>query len=342
MRYRRFGRTGVELSTLTLGAMNFGASGNPDHDDSVRIIHAALDAGVNAIDTADVYSAGASEEIVGRALAGGRRDDVFLATKFHGQMPGGRNHAGSSRRWIVRAAEDSLRRLGTDHIDLYQAHRPDPHTDIDETLGALSDLVAAGKVRYVGTSTFGAGELVEAQWVARTRGRERPVCEQPPYSMLVRGVEREVLPLAERYGLAVLPWSPIAGGWLSGRRHRDAGPVSMRAARSPHRYDPRHPANAAKLVAAERLGDLAAEAGLSLVHLAVAFVLRHPAVTSAIVGPRTMEHLESQLGAADVDLPADLLDRIDEIVPPGTDVNPADAGHRPPSLTDPAARRRAG
>ncbi|MCW3820086.1 aldo/keto reductase [Micromonospora sp. DR5-3] len=341
--YRPFGRTGVRVSSLTLGAMNFGQRGNPDHEDSIRIIHRALDEGINSIDTADVYSDGESEEIVGKALADGRRDDVFLATKFHGQVGDNPQHRGNSRRWIIRAVENSLRRLRTDWIDLYQAHRPEPDTDFDETLSVLTDLVRQGKIRYIGTSTFEPSAIVEGQWIAQRRGRERVVSEQPPYSILARGVEREMLPVAQRYGLAVIPWSPLAGGWLSGRYHAGLeAPISRRAGRFPVRFDPTLPANAAKLAAVDELAGLADEAGLSLIHLAIAFVLEHPAVTSAIIGPRTLGHLESQLGAAKVTLSRDVLDRIDAIVPPGTTLNPADAGYQPPSLADPAYRRRGG
>jgi aryl-alcohol dehydrogenase-like predicted oxidoreductase len=340
MEYRILGRTGVEVSPLCLGAMMFGAWGNPDHEDSIRIIHEALDAGINFIDTADVYSAGESEEIVAKALAG-RRDRVVLATKFHGQMGGGPNRRGNSRRWIVQEVEASLRRLGTDWIDLYQVHRPEPSTDIDETLGALTDLVRAGKIRYFGSSTFPAHELVEAQWASERRGRERFVSEQPPYSMLVRGIERDVLPVCQSYGIGVIPWSPLAGGWLSGRyRKGQELPQSTRFDRIPWRYDMSIPGNQQKLEAADALAQLAEAAGLELIHLAIAFVIRHPAVTSAIIGPRTAEHLRSQLGAVDVSLPDDLLDRIDEIVPPGTNFNPADAGYTPPALEQPALRRR--
>jgi len=335
------GRTGVQVSRLCLGTMMFGAWGNPDHEDSVRIIHAALDAGINFVDTADVYSGGESEEIVGKALAGGRRDDVVLATKAHGQMGEGLNRQGNSRRWIVREVEDSLRRLQTDRIDLYQIHRPDPTTEIDETLAALSDLVRAGKVLHVGSSTFPAHEVVEAQWVARERGRERFVTEQPPYSILVRGIERDVLPVAQQFGMGVLPWSPLAGGWLTGRfRKGQDAPASSRAQRLPARYDLSTPDNQRKLDAVEALVALADEAGLSMVHLAIAFTLAHPAVTSPIIGPRTMEQLESQLGAADVRLSADVLDRIDEIVPPGTTLSATDAGYAPAVLTDASRRRR--
>ena len=341
MEMRVLGTTGVRVSPLCLGAMMFGAWGNPDHDESVRIIERALDAGINFIDTADVYSAGESEEIVGKALAGGRRDRIVLATKAHSRMGDDPNDQGNSRRWLIRECENSLRRLGTDYIDLYQIHRPDPTADIDETLGALTDLIRAGKIRYAGSSTFLPSQIVEAQWTAQRRGRERFVCEQPPYSILVRGVEAEVLPVCQRYGMGVIPWSPLAGGWLSGR-YRTGGdlPVSRRAERIPQRYDMTLPGNRAKLEAAEKLAALADEAGLSVIQLALAFVISHPAVTSAIIGPRTMQHLDSQLGAADVVLTPDVLDRIDEIVPPGINLNPPDRGYEPPALTDPALRRR--
>ena len=339
MDHRPFGRTGVKVSPLCLGAMMFGAWGNPDHDESIRIIHRALDAGINFIDTADVYSRGESEEIVGKALEG-RRDDVVLATKVHGTMGDDPNQFGNSRRWIVREVEDSLRRLKTDYIDLYQIHRPEADTDIDETLGALSDLVHQGKVRYVGSSTFPASQIVEAQWVARDRGRERFVCEQPPYSILARAVEADVLPTCRRHGMAVIPWSPLAGGWLSGkwRKGQDA-PASTRAQRLPARYDLSDPGNQRKLDAAEALAQLAEEAGLTLIQMALAFVLSHPAVTSAIIGPRTIEQLESQLGADEVVLDPAVLDRIDEIVAPGTTLAAADTGFQNPDLR-PAARRR--
>jgi aryl-alcohol dehydrogenase-like predicted oxidoreductase len=342
MEHRALGRTGVSVSKLCLGAMMFGAWGNPDHDESIRIIHRALDAGINFIDTADVYSRGESEEIVGKALADGRRDDVILATKFHGAMGGDPNRQGSSRRWIIREVEDSLRRLGTDWIDLYQVHRPRADTDIEETLSALSDLVHQGKVRYIGSSTFPASQIVEAQWVARDRHLRRFVTEQPPYSMLVRAIEADVLPTCARHGMAVLSYSPLAGGWLSGRWRRDAGQQSSsRAGRLPERFDLSLPANQRKLDAAEQLARVAEEAGITLIQLAIAFVLNHPAITAAIIGPRTMEQLESQLPAADVVLDEALLDRIDEIVPPGTTINPADSSFDNPALW-PAGRRRQG
>ncbi|MET9609563.1 aldo/keto reductase [Streptomyces sp. NPDC006512] len=339
--HRLLGRTGVKVSPLCLGTMMFGARGNTDHADSVRIIHRALDSGINFVDTADVYSAGESETIVGKALAGGRRDRVVLATKFHGSLGEDPNERGNSRRWIIREVENSLRRLGTDWIDLYQVHRPEPETDFDETLGALSDLVHQGKIRYIGTSTFEPSAIVEGQWISERRGRERVVTEQPPYSLLARGIEREVLPVAQRYGLGVLSWSPLAGGWLSGRYRKGAAqPTSSRSDRQAERFDIADPGNAAKLDAAEALAQLAEEAGLTLVQLALAFVLEHPAVTSAIIGPRTFEQLESQLGADRVRLSDDVLDRIDKIVPPGTNLSARDGGYLPPALSDPRARRR--
>jgi aryl-alcohol dehydrogenase-like predicted oxidoreductase len=344
MELRPLGRTGVSVSKLCLGAMMFGAWGNPDHDDSIRIIHRALDAGINFIDTADVYSQGESEEIVGKALAGARRDDVVLATKVWGQMGEDPNRRGVSRRWIVQEVENSLRRLNTDWIDLYQIHRFEPGVDLEETLGALTDLVHQGKVRYVGSSTFPASAIVEAQWVAQERDLQRYRCEQPPYSMLVRAVEADVLPTCAKYGMGVIPWSPLAGGWLSGRWRKDADnptPTSAARQRLAERYDLSLPVNQRKLDAAEQLAQLAEEAGIPLVQLAIAFVANHPAVTAPIVGPRTMEQLEGQLPAADLVLDDALLDRIDEIVPPGTNINPADGGWQNPALA-PAARRRHG
>jgi len=328
MDYRPLGRTGVSVSQLCLGAMMLGAFGNTDHDDSVAIVHRALDAGITFIDTADVYSAGESELIVGKALAGGRRDNVVLATKAGLPFDENPNHRGMSRRWITEAVEASLRRLGTDWIDLYQIHRLDAATDIDETLGVLSDLVHAGKIRSFGASNVPGSGIVEAQWTAERRGRERFRTEQPPYSLLTRAIEYDVLPTCLRHGMGVLTYSPLAGGWLSGRYRKGqeiAGPGSAaRLSRFPATYDATSQANAAKLDAADALGALADEAGLTLVQLALAFVTRHPAVTSAIVGPRTMEHLDAYLAADGIDLSDDLLDRIDEIVPPGSTVNITD------------------
>jgi len=341
MRMRTLGGTGIKVSPYCLGAMMFGAWGNPDHEDSIRIIHAALDGGINFVDTADVYSAGESEEIVGKALLG-RRDDVVLATKAHSSMGQDANMRGNSRRWIVREVENSLRRLQTDYIDLYQMHRPDPDTDIDETLDALSELVRSGKVRAIGSSTFPAEQIVEAQWVAQARGHVRFRCEQPPYSIFVRGIEGSVLPTCQKYGMGVIAWSPLAGGWLTGR-YRQGTDVDMstgRAQRIPQRFDPALPGNAAKLAAIEELIKISADAGCSLLQLALAFVTVHPGVTAAIIGPRTMDQLTGLLAAADVTLEDDILDRIDQIVPPGTTLNTADGGWLPPALTDPAARRR--
>ncbi|HET8936880.1 MAG TPA: aldo/keto reductase [Polyangiales bacterium] len=338
MKQRWFGNTGVRVSNLCLGAMMFGKWGNADHADSVRIIHRALDAGINFIDTADVYSLGESEEIVGKALEG-RRDRVILATKVHVAMGEDSNQRGNSRRWIIQEVENSLRRLKTDWIDLYQIHRPEPHTNIEETLGALTDLVRQGKIRYIGSSTFPGSQIVEAQWTAREQRLARFVCEQPPYSLLARGIEADILPTCQRHNMAVIPWSPLAGGWLSGKWRKDKPPTSARAQRLPARYDMSVPANQRKLEAVEALSQLADEAGISLVHMAIAFVLKHPGITSAIVGPRTMEQLESQLAAADLELSDALLDRIDAVVPPGTNINAADGGWENPGLAKWARRR---
>jgi aryl-alcohol dehydrogenase-like predicted oxidoreductase len=328
MDYRPLGRTGIPVSQMCLGAMMFGAFGNRDHDDAAKIIHKALDAGINFIDTADGYSAGESEEILGQALAGGRRESVVLAVKFGVPFDGDPSHRGASRRWITEAVEGSMRRLGTDWIDLYQVGVPDPDTDIDDTLGALTDLVRAGKIRSFGASKVPASQIVEAQWTADRRGHGRFRTEQPPYSMLTRAIEYDVLPTCLRYGMGVLAYSPLAGGWLSGKYRKGqevSGPGSpARAQRFPGRFDAANPANAAKLDAADALGALAGEAGLTLIQMAVAFAVRHPGVTSAIIGPRTMEHLDAYLAADGVELPADLLDRIDQIVPPAVTISVAD------------------
>ena len=338
MEYRTLGRTGVQVSQLCLGAMMFGAWGNSDHDESIRIVHRALDAGINFVDTADVYSAGESEEIVGKALKD-RRDDVVLATKFWGPMGDEPNQRGVSRRWIIAEVENSLRRLRTDWIDLYQMHRPDPQTDIDETLGALTDLVQQGKVRYIGSSSFSAGEIVEAQWTARERNLQRFRTEQPPYSLLVRGIELDVLPTAQRHGMGILTYSPLAGGWLSGSWTADSSPTSPARQRLVARFDMSLPENQRKLEATEQLAKIADDAGLPLIELAIAFVVNHPAVSSAIIGPRTMEQLDGQLPAAQAVLDAATLDRIDEIVRPGVNLNPADTSYGE-QILQPALRRR--
>ncbi|MFC0435585.1 aldo/keto reductase [Kutzneria buriramensis] len=340
MEHRVLGRTGLRVSPLCLGGMMFGLWGGTEYEESAAMINRALDAGVNFIDTADVYSQGGSEEIIGRALKG-RRDDVVLATKVHNPMGEDVNQRGNSRRWVVREVENSLRRLDTDWIDLYQIHRPDPDTDIEETLSALTDLVRAGKIRYLGSSTYPASRIVEAQWVSDRRNLARFVCEQPPYSLLVRGIEADVLPTARRHGMGVITWSPLAGGWLTGRYRKGLEvPQSRRVVMLSDRYDMNLAGNQQKFEAADALAKLADEAGVTLIELAIAFVLRHPGVTSAIIGPRTIEHLESQLTAADVWLSDDVLDRIDEIVPPGVTLNAADAGWQEPDLTTPSLRRR--
>jgi aryl-alcohol dehydrogenase-like predicted oxidoreductase len=341
MRYRTLGGTGIEVSAYCLGAMMFGAVGNPDHDDCVRIVHAALDHGVNFLDTADMYSAGESEQIVGKALRG-RRDDVVLATKVHFQMGEGRNRSGNSRRWILKAVEESLQRLQTDWIDLYQVHRPDPSTEIEETLSVLSDLVHQGKIRAFGCSTFPAEQIVEAHHVAERRGLGRFRTEQPPYSILARGIEASVLPTCRRYAMGVLVWSPLAFGFLSGR-YRKGQPVDLstgRPAINPGRFDPSIPENAAKFEVVEQLVDLAQSIGASLPELAIAFTLAHPGVTSVITGPRTMRQLEDQLKGAPLVLDDTTLDRIDEIVAPGTDMYHPNAAFALPALADPAVRRR--
>src|SRR3954452_11873816 len=333
------GATGIQVSRYCLGAMMLGAWGNPDHDDCIRIIDSALDAGINFIDTADVYSFGESEEIVGKALKG-RRDSVVLATKFVAPMGEDTNQRGASRRWIMQEVENSLRRLDTDYIDLYQAHRPDPSVDLDDTLAALSDLVHQGKVRVIGSSTYPAELIVEAQWVAERRGRQRFECEQPPYSIFARGIETAVLPTCLQYGMGVIPWSPLAGGWLTGKYRRgEAAPTTGRARRIPERFDYDLPENQRKLDLVEELLKLAADAGVSLTHLAHAFVLEHPAITAAIIGPRTMDQLTDVLAGTDVRLSPDVLDRIDDLVPPGTNVNAADAGYQPPTLSRKVRRR---
>jgi len=339
LEYRSLGRTGVKVSPLCLGAMMFGPWGNQDRADSIRIIHRALDAGINFVDTADVYSGGVSEEIVGEALAG-RRDDVFLATKFFMPMDeDDPNQRGGSRRWIMRAVENSLRRLNTDYIDLYQVHRPSPDTDVEETLGALTDLVRQGKVRYIGSSSYSGSQIVEAQWASRERNLERFVTEQPPYSILVRGIEEDILPAVQRHGMGTLTYSPLAGGWLSGRWRKDSASAPTSSARPSARFDMTQPANQRKLDIVEDLARLADEAGLTLIELAIAFVINHPGVTSAIVGPRTMEQLESYLPAADTKLTADMLDRIDKLVAPGVTVNPEDNSYGANELTSQARRR---
>ena len=335
MHYRTLGKTGIKVSAYALGAMMFGAPpANSDHDEAIRIIHKALDAGINFVDTADRYSAGESEEIVGKALKG-RRDDIVLATKVNGPMGDDPNQRGNSRRWIMTEVEHSLRRLQTEYIDLYQIHRPDPDTDIEETLSALSDLIRSGKVRAIGSSTMPASDMVEAQWVAERRGLERFRTEQPPYSILNRGIEAEVLPVAQRYGMGTLVWSPLAKGMLTGRIRKGQQTDLRRTAMLSSLSDE------TRLDAVEQIIPIAEQAGLRMTHLAMAFAIAHPQVTSAIIGPRTMEHLDDLLAGIDVTLSDDVLDRIDEIVPPGVDVGrPDQSAYLPPALLRPDLRRR--
>jgi aryl-alcohol dehydrogenase-like predicted oxidoreductase len=339
MQYRTLGRTGVQVSSLALGAMNFGKIGRTTQAEATAIVDAAFEAGINLIDTADMYSAGESEEMVGKAISG-RRDDIVLATKVNMPMGDERNHKGSSRRWLVNALDKSLRRLGVDHVDLYQIHRWDPMTSDEETLSALTDLQRAGKIRYFGSSTFPAYRIVQAQWAARENHLSRYVTEQPSYSILQRGIETHVLPVTEEYGLGVLAWSPLASGWLSGAIREGQEVSTNRSKFTPQRFDTSIPSNHAKQVAVEQLAKVADQAGLTMIQLALGFVTAHPAVTSAIIGPRTLEHLQSQLAAADTVLSADILDAIDTIVAPGTDLAPLEKFDTPPSLLDASLRRR--
>lgn len=338
MDQRALGRTGCMVGSLGLGTMVLGRWGNTDLDQCHRIINRALDAGINLIDTADMYGEGENEELVGNAIRH-RRDEVVLCTKFH--HPVGDHddpsRRGNSRRWIFEAVDDSLRRLGVDHIDVYQAHRPDPDVPLEETVGALSDLVAVGKIRAWGTSTFPAEDLVHAHWVADRTGGQPSASEQPPYSILCRGIERDVLPTARRLDIGVICWSPLSGGWLTGKYTRnELPPPGSRGATNPDHFDGN---NSAKSDAVEALSAVASAAGLSLTHLALAWILEHPAVTAALLGPRTEAQLEDLLAAADVRLSSDVLDAIDAIVPPGVTINPADAGWTPPGLAATQRRR---
>lgn len=339
MQYRTLGRTGVQVSTLVLGAMNFGKLGRTSQDEVTAIVDAALEGGVNLIDTADMYSQGESEEMVGRAITG-RRDDIVLATKAGMPMGDRRDHRGSSRRWLVTELDNSLRRLGVDHVDLYQIHRWDPTTSDEETLSALTDLQRAGKIRYFGSSTFPAYRIVQAEWAAREHRLSRYVTEQPSYSILQRGIETHVLPVTEQYGLGVLAWSPLASGWLSGAVRAGREITTSRSTLLPERFDTALTANQARMDAVEQLAKVADEAGLTMIQLALGFVTAHPAVTSAIIGPRTIDHLHSQLAAADTVLSADVLDAIDAIVAPGVDLAAHEKFDTPPALLDPALRRR--
>ncbi|WP_314225641.1 aldo/keto reductase [Streptomyces zaehneri] len=339
MQYRTLGRTGVQVSSLALGAMNFGRMGHTGQDEVTALVDAALEAGINLIDTADMYSDGESEEMVGKAIAG-RRDDIVLATKAGMPMGDERNRRGSSRRWLVTELDNSLRRLGVDHVDLYQIHRWDPSTSDEETLSALTDLQRAGKIRHFGSSTFPAYRIVQAQWAAREHQLSRYVTEQPSYSILQRGIETHVLPVTEEYGLGVLVWSPLASGWLTGAIREGRPVTTSRSAFMPQRFDTAVPANRARLDAVEQLAAVADEAGLTMIQLALGFVTAHPAVTSALIGPRTPDHLRAQLAAADTVLSADVLDAIDAVVAPGTDLAAHEKFDTPPALLDPSLRRR--
>ncbi len=336
MHYRPLGRTGINVSTFCLGSMMFGQVGNPDHEECIRMIHTALDAGINYIDTADVYSHGESEQIVGKALKG-RRDDVIIGSKVSLPMGKDPNRCGASRRWITRAVEDSLRRLQTDYLDLYQLHRPAPETDIEETLAVMDDLVRAGKIRIAGTSTFPAADIVQAQWVAERRVLARFRVEQQPYSILNRQIEREVLPACQRHGMGVTAWSPLAKGLLTGKHRKGRiNPDSLRS-----KYFPDLMSDRVSLERVDLLTPLAREAGMSLTHMALAFVTAHPGIASAIIGPRNPAQLDDLLGAFGTVLDDGILDRIDAIVTPGTDVAPLGASaYAPPEIVQASLRRR--
>lgn len=341
MEYRNLGRSGVKVSAIGLGTMMFGGWGDTDQASSTAMVDAALEAGVNFFDTADVYDDGVSETMLGKALAG-RRDYVVIATKAFNPMGDDPNRRGLSRRWLVRAVEDSLSRLGTDRIDLYQMHRPDPDVAVDETLAALDDLVRAGKILAIGTSTFPANKLVEVQWACERNALTKPCSEQPPYSILARGIEAEVLPTCLEYDMGAVVWGPLNGGWLTGKYSGDSPPADSRAARNNEHFDFGGSHHEQKLDLVARLEEVAASAGSSLQGLAIGFVLSHPAVSSAIVGPRTLEQLTQLLEVADFRPGEDVLDRVDAIVAPGRNVNPADNGYLNPNLAEPALRRRGG
>ncbi|MFC0708643.1 aldo/keto reductase [Azorhizophilus paspali] len=342
MKYRTLGGTGLQVSELCVGTLMLGAWGKNTFEASEQIIRRALSAGINYFDTADSYSRGESEEFLGRALKNAnKRDKVVIATKVNSPMAADPNSRGSSRRWIIRAVEDSLRRLGTDWIDIYQLHRPDPNTELCETIGTLQDLVQAGKIRYFGTSTFPVSSLIESQWFAEKTLRSRPVIEQPPYSILAREVEREVLPVCERYKIGVSVWSPLAGGWLSGKFNNGTDVSTDRSKYWGDRYDMSKAVNHVKLKAVQDLSLVCRDFGVDLNVAAVAFTLKHPAVTSSIIGPRKMEHLESILHAPELVIPVELLDAIDRIVPPGITLSDDDRGFTPQSVVDEKLRRRA-
>ena len=314
------------MSELALGAMMFGRWGNTDVAECHRMVHRAIDAGITLVDTADMYDDGASEEILGAALVG-RRDRVVLATKVGNPMGGDPARSGLSRRWIEQACDDSLRRLQVDHIDLYQMHRPDPATPIEESLEAFDRLVTAGKVGAIGTSTFSAAQLDELHALAGDRGWARPTSEQPPYSALARGIETEVLPALRRWDLGAIVWAPLNGGWLTGKYQQVDGDTTSRAQRQPDHFDHRDEAiRTEKRSLVAQLIAIADEHGMSLPQLALAFVLDDPAVSAAIIGPRTYEQLDQLLTLGPLVLPDGVRASIDAVVAPGRNVNPADAG----------------
>lgn len=343
MDQRPLGETGIWVSELCLGAMMFGAMGNTDQNETVSIVHRALDAGINFFNTADGYSHGESEQVLGKALAGGRRGESVISVKTGLVLDGNNNHGGGSRRWLNQAVEGSLRRLNTDYIDVYELGVPDAATDLDETLGALTDLVRAGKIRSFGTSKQPPSRLVEARALAERRGHGFFRTEEVPYSMINRAVEYDLLPTCQRLGTGVLAFGALGGGWLSGR-YQDTSAAT--GAGSPVRarlsnLDASDPANAAKLRAVQALGVLAQKAGLTLIQLATAFVLRHPGVSSAVIGPRKLDHIEGYLAVEGVRLSEDVLDEIDTIVAPGVSIDIADTMWRigSPALL-PQNRRR--
>ena len=318
MEYRSLGRTGVMVSPLCLGAMNFG--GPTSETDSLRILNRALEAGLNFIDTANVYTDGASERIVGKFLQeGGRRDQVVVATKVHSRVGNLPNDAGASRYHILKACEDSLRRLQTDHIDLYQQHRPSLTIPQDETLRAFDDLVRSGKVRYIGSTTFPAWMVMEALALSERYGLARFISEQPPYNLLDRRVENELVPLCLKHGLAVLPWSPLAGGILAGRYSgSETFPDGSRATRMGTMFTERI-TRRGKEVAVE-VARMARERGMTAPQLALLWLKDQSGVTAPIFGPRTLAHLEDALAILDRKL--DDADRplFDALVHPGTAV----------------------
>ncbi|WP_038343437.1 aldo/keto reductase [Acinetobacter sp. A47] len=341
MKYRYLGRTGLKVSELCLGTLMLGSWGKNNYESSELIIKKALNKGINYFDTADSYSNGESEKILGESLKKlKKRDNVIIATKVNTPMGADPNSRGSSRRWITKAVEDSLKRLQTDWIDIYQLHRPDPFTDIEETLSVLNDLVKQGKIRYFGTSTFPVSSLVEAQHITKDFNVISPSIEQPPYSILAREIENEVLPICSKYKIGVAVWSPLAGGWLSGKIKNAADVITDRTKYWGNRYDMSQAKNQKKLEIVLRLNKICEEFNISLNHLAIAFTLNHPAVTSAIIGPRTLDHLDTLVDAVNLNLSVEILDMIDTVVEAGITVSEDDKGYISPAILNPSLRRR--